>query len=544
MPQTRSQTTSRLEKEPEPEPIELDWLFLDRSLKPRVIDIELPFHAFFNRPKQRISLDDVAEEGWSKTFTDVEEIATEIPLTHELSRSLGQSMEKDSVHLIITGHRAAESAQVEASDMLTGLPDIIRYVNALKYAKPSLAAGAKSTEYIKIQRSDAKAIYDGRYALGGHATAAPPIQIFHPVFEAFIRRLTSNAVALGRNNLSEPDGMIKFEVEGTHVPILIIEIKKELGDGGSDPTTQVGLSSRANWIENEFSDRLTDMLWVGHGSAHPEIGVEQLAHVFQALHDSLLDLARYYQSLILGTDGIKPFNAMGRDVPHPRFFPYPTSFTSETQTVEFDYVRRMENDAGCVTFLAKTRESEPRDIVVKFVLTYGNDVHKLLAAKGFAPDILYHGGIPEAGTILSHIPFPENAIEWRRLLPQMKMVVMDYVKESTPPVNLDNARTQLDAALRLLHEAGYAFGDLRQPNVLFDCNEKLKLIDFDWAGQYNQADQVADDPFDTRYAHYPPALSTTIEWAKGAKSFGCILPQHDREMMETLLKQLYESPQV
>ena len=62
------------------------------------------------------------------------------------------------------------------------------------------------------------------------------------------------------------------------------------------------------------------------------------------------------------------------------------------------------------------------------------------------------------------------------------MVVMEYV-EAGP--NKPQDRHQIEKALSLLHTHGYVFGDLQEPNVLYDSNGQVKLIDFDWCGRYD-----------------------------------------------------------
>ena len=155
--------------------------------------------------------------------------------------------------------------------------------------------GAKSLNYVDIQRQSDGAIYDGRYPHDGKPTTASPIHIFHPIFEAFIRRLQRptqeptrrnmklvgkimdlltqircpkwkrgrdirNALkeALGHNPILETndddtrtDGNIVIEVAGFRIPICMIEIKVETGEGGCDPSTQAALSVRYFWVTQE-----------------------------------------------------------------------------------------------------------------------------------------------------------------------------------------------------------------------------------------------------------------------------------------------------
>jgi hypothetical protein len=150
---------------------------------------------------------------------------------------------------------------------------------------PSTAA--KSQEYRIYQHSSP--IYDGRYdAKNPTDTIAPPIQLFHPAFAHFLDDITnkdlpvpehilkvtveymrkSSAIyedegqrtamlrslledALGITILkrvnadgSNPDGVYEAELRGSKIKVILVllEHKNELGDGGSDPSRQAGLS--------------------------------------------------------------------------------------------------------------------------------------------------------------------------------------------------------------------------------------------------------------------------------------------------------------
>jgi hypothetical protein len=156
--------------------------------------------------------------------------------------------------------------------------------------------GAKSTGYCKIQGDNAQAIYDGRRAPTGPSTIAPPIQIFHPIFGDFIhlvsdpkfqptvddikdvqelmyyasevgrikegqrgfntglrkhlRRILQAEVHVEKNDdMTEADGVITLQIGDDRIMFMILELKRELGEGGCDLTTQAGLSMKRSWIE-------------------------------------------------------------------------------------------------------------------------------------------------------------------------------------------------------------------------------------------------------------------------------------------------------
>ena len=161
--------------------------------------------------------------------------------------------------------------------------------------------GAKSSGYRKIQGDDAQAIYDGRRPPKGLvSTIGPPIQIFHPIFDDFmhlvhdpnlqptvddlkiVQELMYFASEVGRMedrhnghneglrkrlrhilevevheepnlNGTKPDGVVTLQIGDARIAFLILELKRELGEGGCDPTTQGGLSMKRSWIDPTVS---------------------------------------------------------------------------------------------------------------------------------------------------------------------------------------------------------------------------------------------------------------------------------------------------
>jgi serine/threonine protein kinase len=257
--------------------------------------------------------------------------------------------------------------------------------------------------------------------------------------------------------------------------------------------------------------RLTDFLWIPVHSTHDDNQFLRIARVFYALRESIQRLDSWYKDTITG---VIPLNESSPHVPHPRFFPSPNVYRDGDNLVRFAYQVPLELDVSCVTYRAKTLEDNPKDIVVKFVTSYGADAHRVMASVGLAPELLYHGpidvelGMPSYGDLC--------------------MVVMEYVDGLTLNKAWEQHKvpqsfqSDLRTAFQHLHDAGYVFGDLRQPNVMITREGKVQLIDFDWAGKDGEV-------------KYPVAISGSIDWPAGAQGLARIRKEHDSMMLNKLL---------
>jgi len=200
----------------------------------------------------------------------------------------------------------------------------------LKIPGSSPSQGAKSTGYRVTQGDDAQVIYDGRWAWDGiSSTISPPIQLYHPVFDEFLYLANSpdtqptakdlrdvyefmwflSEVGRSENKLGEglrarltnilgftiheetifhrtrPDGVITVQIGNTRILTLIIELKRELGEGGCDPSIQVSLTMRRSWIDSD----------VGYKHIHLDIMSDssiESCHSRKVLLSNILDRCR------------------------------------------------------------------------------------------------------------------------------------------------------------------------------------------------------------------------------------------------------------
>ncbi|KAH9059724.1 hypothetical protein EDB87DRAFT_1778782 [Lactarius vividus] len=187
-----------------------------------------------------------------------------------------------------------------------------------------------------------------------------------------------------------------------------------------------------------------------------------------------------------------------------RLFPSPTYFAEKMPQAKLTFSSRFEPEG---------RDYGNKGVLVKFCQRYHGDAHSPVAAAHYAPELLF--------------------CEW--IQGGVTMVIMEFITGQNahyhrfkdfelPPDILDDVKS----AVRVLHDAGLVFGDLRRPNIVIDTTgdrERALLVDFEWAGRDGQA-------------RYPALLNDTgqITWATGVKRHGIMRKEHDIETIEYLNK--------
>jgi len=253
--------------------------------------------------------------------------------------------------------------------------------------------------------------------------------------------------------------------------------------------------------------RLTDYIWVGLDSVLNESHLTHVARAFYALNASLKKLTSFYERL-------HPTGDLPADL---RYFPSINAYRAHKGGyVKFKYVGFLENCPDCITLRARTETMPVQDIVVKFVDRYGQRAHQVLADQDLAPKLLYCGS--------PHLHKDEPSYQ------SIFMVVMEYVDGNTFAVAKQNmseglvktVQSAVRKALEVLHSNSLVFGDLRPPNVMIASDGKVKLIDFNWAGEEGQAT-------------YPSLISPVIAWPEGVKALAVMRSEHDLDMLSKLI---------
>ena len=204
----------------------------------------------------------------------------------------------------------------------------------------------------------------------------------------------------------------------------------------------------------------------------------------------------------------------------PLKFPYITSFKLLDGECEMSFKYEEKLTGGKFVYVVETMNNDcsdiPKLLVVKFVTSYGLDVHKFCADKGIAPKVYGYENIN---------------CDW-------KMVTMEYLSDykplTDPPLETNKKmklQEKIKDAVQEMHSEGLVHGDLRECNILYkeeeekneDGNIQVKIIDFDWGGKKEAV-------------RYPPRLNPDISWPLGVKINQPIKQIHDSDLLELTIE--------
>ncbi|KAG8899675.1 hypothetical protein FRB99_006506 [Tulasnella sp. 403] len=251
----------------------------------------------------------------------------------------------------------------------------------------------------------------------------------------------------------------------------------------------------AVFVEKIMIEPLTDLIFCGGRPNDDLEGIGVIARLFQALRLAHKDLAKHYKDLSSSTEPQYPFPA------HDRF--------KDRDDKEVKVVYKAIMDETKLLWRAEIADTKEA-VVIKFTPRYCAEAHQLLTQRGFAPRLLNR---------------VDKMVAW-------KMVVMEFINGSIGLQDLAGEERQqvigkVKEAVKVLHDSGYVFGDLREPNIMVVRKEEGEavpiLVDFDWCGKQGEAT-------------YPRGMNYRIDWPEGVVPGGSIRFEHDLAWIEGLEK--------
>lgn len=254
--------------------------------------------------------------------------------------------------------------------------------------------------------------------------------------------------------------------------------------------------------------------------------IHEIARLFRALNAAVDTLDRYYADLTIASASPEQTRSIGlghqpggSDIPitpSPFIGPLFDSFVHPGRgSVRLTYQRRVTSSlepsryffealACCSSDLGSGQEAR---VAVKFMPNYCGEAHKLLASMTprRAPEVWYCERVESVG--------------------DMWVVVTSLVTERRNQTLRKTDVNVLRDSIRVLHDAGFVFGDLRKPSFVL-AEEGPLLVDFDWCGKDGEA-------------RYPIGIEWDPEeviWHEGVVRNGLITKEHDEYMLSVLSK--------
>ncbi|KAK0490452.1 hypothetical protein IW261DRAFT_13641 [Armillaria novae-zelandiae] len=475
--------------------------------------------------------------------------------------------------------RRREDEEKDSGDYL-----LSRYKKTITANRDSPSSNSRPSNYMRNQASDT-AILDGRYdPRNSTPTAAPPVQLYHPVFADFLGTMddtsdlpedlvvetgslmrSASGIAVLESSRSLPSRTHLSNILGfplvqsvnldkksadhtmlhsrTSPPVqtallAIVEEKSELGSGG-DVTTQGGCSYTAFWLSRDHQELrecsccpsfiicLTGPWMVVMGAVFTTQPIVQRLTDFVWLGTSPIinDVQCIRVSGILRAlkAGIRSLDNYYRDLEHLPLL----SNAHHPRFFPFPTFYNVDQSQVHFKYLEPLKPLDPDCIT--FLAETILDKTKVVVKFAQTYGVEAHGLLAQhnlAPPLLHFKHLNEDGAGYGAL----KMVVMGYVEGMTASKVFNGAALSpnvvvgLERAINILHGKGLVFGDLRRPNIMIMPEDNtVQLIDFDWAGKENEA-------------RYPIHLneSKEVKWADGVGSYQKIDKKHDLDMLKRL----------
>ena len=248
---------------------------------------------------------------------------------------------------------------------------------------------------------------------------------------------------------------------------------------------------------------------------HGSDNIIRLARVFGVLSRCRADLKIYYDRV--------------RNLDFPRLsclYPNPTPLEPSKALPQLTYNQFLSRagkptsalvdlgDATTVMYIATLGDAN-EEVIVKFTARYSEVAHCLLAMTGLAPRLHF----------------------CERVIGDLYMVVMELVdgksiwqlREENVPLPAVISE-EVSKAVGLLHENNIVFGDLRDPNILYDeSKDRVVLVDFDWPGLDGES-------------RYPATLNPSNAWEEGVSPYSIMRKAHDLWQVQRLVALCTNNP--
>ncbi|KAH8091727.1 kinase-like domain-containing protein [Cristinia sonorae] len=460
----------------------------------------------------------------------------------------------------------------------------------MRRALPTPSRAAKSQYFNKNQKNVGTAIYNGCFSPGGSFTPlAPPIEIFHPVFDSFKRYVTGPDITLDQTlveNVSKAmtnaaeiivsedkgndqmqshlaailsrsirpvqsvgstnaDGKITIEIDGREISIGVFGRQRRLGEGGCDPITKAEYSTLNCWSKEGMRPYVNasccpTFILATAGAWLTIFGFVIIGSPIEVVAQPLVDImwlgeATPYEDTHV-YNVARVFNALRRCLDEleayyrgltlpPTSSPTPASFPYPT-------VYTCGEDEFRFKYVCRLEEGAWS---ATFLAETEDETSKLVVkfVDRYGADahrLLANAGYAPAlhyfGTLDGRTPTTTPDVMKSGLyVGPVRMVVMEYVEGTTLH---DAVRDGEDIPANVRQEIAHALSILHNAGFVYGDLRSPNVMLSKSSLKLIDFDWAGKEGVAT----YPRRLSKDIRWAKGVADFAPMRKAHDLEMLD------------
>jgi hypothetical protein len=244
------------------------------------------------------------------------------------------------------------------------------------------------------------------------------------------------------------------------------------------------------------------------GAAHT------IASALDALVAAINNIEAHYKAIDAAGKAKSASMKDGPRLQKARGFPFMSSYDEGRTT--FTYKERLDDDK--LIFFATLDQHEVDEVdefLVKFSRRYSEAAHSYMASRNSAPKLRRCVRISK---------------EWTAIIMDRSTYEVLFGMPLSSE-NKEKVRSKVRRVVQLLHEGGFAHGDIRDTNILIDRGSLesedvgIHLVDFDWAGRIGEA-------------KYPINVNkSSVSRPDDVEGGRLITQEHDLEMVNLLFHQ-------